>query len=189
MTEKKKLRAQIRTQISQLPAHYNKQASREICRKVLTHPAYLRANTIFCFVGTKNEIDTALILEQTLKSGKKLYVPYCEKGGTMTARRMQSFDVLKSGAFGILTPPKESETIEPKEIDCCIVPCLSADAAGNRLGQGGGYYDKFLPALRENAVTILLCRHPLLQEEIMTQPHDIACDILVTEQQVFGEKA
>ena len=62
-------------------------------------------------------------------------------------------------------------------------PCLSCDRQGNRLGQGGGYYDRFFA--RYHGPAALLCREKLVSEEIPVEPHDKRFELIVTENAVY----
>ena len=150
ITDKKTLRKIIKDKRKTLTAEYIKYADEQICRNILSMKEYQNAQAVFCFVGTKDEIDTEPILKQVLADGKKLLVPKCHiqkedcKGGLMDAYRIASLDQLEPGAYGILEPVEEAIMVEPWEIDFAVIPCLSCDRAGHRLGQGGGYYDRYL---------------------------------------------
>ena len=64
--------------------------------------------------------------------------------GIMELRQITSLDQLTPGAYGILEPPADSPAIEADGVDFAVLPCLSCSHSGHRLGQGGGFYDRFL---------------------------------------------
>ncbi|WP_367924059.1 5-formyltetrahydrofolate cyclo-ligase [uncultured Ruthenibacterium sp.] len=179
--QKRAIRAQMRIQVNSLSSTYTALASEKICQLLWEMPAYQNAKTVFCFVGTSREIDTRLFLERVLLDQKRLCVPLCTGKGVMEARAIASLQTLCPGAMGILEPPKNALCVPPQEIDVCVVPCLAATRQGQRLGYGGGYYDRFLPHLRANAACILVCREKMLMSSLPVESHDICFANVVTE--------
>jgi 5-formyltetrahydrofolate cyclo-ligase len=148
-------------------------------------PEYQDAGTVFCFVGTAHEIDTRPILEDALAAGKRLCVPLCVGKGTMETRQLTSLGQLTSGAYGILEPPADAPAVKLDEIDLAVLPCLTCNHQGQRLGQGGGYYDRFLAHYRGG--TVLLCREKLIREEIPVEPHDYPIPWVLTERGLYED--
>ena len=147
---------------------------------------YQKAQTVFLYCSTAEEIDTSHLMENALQAGKRVCVPLCTGPGIMEARELKDLAQLSPGRFGILEPPADSAPISPEEIDLCIVPCLAADTAGNRLGYGGGYYDRFLARTPAPAAALFAGRRFL--RTLPTEPHDQRSDIIVTERQVHIAK-
>lgn len=176
------LRAKIRARIRELPEIYTRQADEAIFRQVMELPEYQSAGTVFCFVGTKREIDTRRILEAVWQQGKRLAVPRCLGPGLMEACEVRSWEELQPGAFGILEPGRDAPFVPPGQIHLALIPCLSCSLTGVRLGQGGGYYDRYLE--RTNAVRAALCREALILPEIPAEAHDRRVELLISEGQV-----
>ena len=177
--EKQRLRRTMRALESGLSARYKEESSRAIAAHLLAMPEYQAAGTVFCFVGTEREVDTRPILEDVLAAGKRLCVPLCTEPGIMELRQVTSLDQLVPGAYGILEPPEAAPLIDPDDVDLAILPCLTCNHLGHRLGQGGGYYDRFLSNYRGG--TVLLCREKLIREEIPLEPHDYPIPWVLTE--------
>ena len=183
--EKQQLRSNIRTLMRQLPETYTSRADAAIAARLLAMPEYREAGTVFCFVSTSLEIDTHPILEDSLSSGKTVCVPLCVGDGIMELRQIHSLAELAPGAHGIPEPPPDSPRISPDTVDFAVLPCLSCDHAGRRLGQGGGYYDRFLSVYRGG--TVLLCREKLIRDEIPVEPHDYPVPWVLTETGFFED--
>ena len=177
--EKKELRAKIAETVKALSAEYCRGADESICRHVIASPLYQAAKTVFCYVGTDREIDTTLLLKTALQDGKTVVLPLCTGKGIMEGRAISSLDDLVEGKFGILAPGLHCPVVAPEALDLAIVPCSSGNAKGQRLGYGGGFYDRYLP--KTNCPTILLCRSKLVTEEIPLEPHDTPMNYLTTE--------
>ena len=179
---KQTLRAEMAARIKNLSPTYCREADEAICRCVLQSDVYAKAETIFCYVGTEREIDTMRLIRAMMRDGKKVAVPLCTEKGVMEARRIEGMGDLVSGKYGILAPRLECQAVAPEELDLVIVPCCTGNARGQRLGYGGGYYDRYLP--KTQCPTMLLCRHQLERDDIPLQPHDVLLDYLVTERGV-----
>ena len=81
--------------------------------------------------------------------------------------------------FGI--PEPGGEAIDPQSIDAVIVPGLAFTPDGQRLGQGGGYYDQFMPLLRKDCSTIGVCFQEQLVAEVPAEAHDRRVQVVVTD--------
>lgn len=183
--EKQRLRRTIQALEERLSPRYLEASGRVIAAQLLAMPEYRAAGTVFCFAGFGREVDTRPILEDALRAGKALCVPLCAGPGRMELRRITSLDQLTPGAFGIPEPPADSTPAETDEVDFAVLPCVTCDRAGRRLGRGGGYYDRFLARYRGGAV--LLCREKLLREEIPVEPHDCPVPWVLTERGLYED--
>lgn len=183
--EKIRLRAVMRAEEKKLGAKYKAESSAAICRHVLAMPEYRDAETVFCFVGRQHEIDTMPLLRQILADGKRLCVPLCVEKGIMELRQITAIEELVPGSYGIQEPPANAPAVSVDEVDLSIIPCLSCDHGGRRLGFGGGYYDRFLGVYRSAAV--LVCRERLIREELPVEPHDMPVPWVITERGLYED--
>lgn len=176
---KSKIRERCRQRLRALPASYLREAGDKITDRVLASDAFRNAKVLFCYVSVLPEPDTRRLIEEALRSGKTVCVPYCRTAAQMDAVRILDLSELKPGAYGIPAPGEESGPFEKERIDLCIVPCLSAGRDGTRLGHGGGYYDRFLADVK--APKICLCYRELLTEDLPAEETDIRMDAVVTD--------
>lgn len=183
--EKQRLRRVIRELEAQLSPRYRAESSRAIAAHLLAMPEYQESGTVFCFVGTSREIDTRPILVHALAAGKRLCVPLCTAPGVMESRQITDLGQLSPGRHGILEPPAGAPAVRVDAIDFAVIPCLTCNCLGQRLGQGGGYYDRFLTRYRGG--TVLLCRERLLREEIPLDPHDYPIPWVLTERGLYED--
>ena len=137
--EKKELRKKIKEILSKLSAEYCIEAGKRIFKNTIATEHFQKADTVFCFVGTKDEIDTRPIIEEAWKLGKIVCVPRCISMGHMEAYRIESWNDLQEGSYGIQEPKPGLMPLAPNEIDFAIIPCLSCNNEGYRLGYGGGF--------------------------------------------------
>ena len=130
---------------------------RIIADRVAMRPEVRDAAVIMAYVSCRGEVDTHGLIRRWLDEGRTVCVPQVR----MAERRMEAVAIgdfdhdLAAGAFGILGPRETGgEVIAPERIDLVITPGLLFDRQGRRLGQGGGFYDRFLAGLRPDAVTM-----------------------------------
>lgn len=181
--QKKRLRAQIRAAERSLSPGERAQSDRLIVAHVLSLPEYQAARSLFCFVGTSREIDTTVILQDALRRGTILCVPLCTGPGKMELRRIENLGQLRPGAYGILEPVPNAPQLNLSQVDLSIIPCVSCDHLGHRLGQGGGYYDRFFSAGANRCA--LLCREILVRPSIPCEDHDVVFPMVITETGVY----
>ncbi len=177
--EKRVLRQKLKALERTLSADCRQRSERAIVASLLRMDAYRNAQSVCCFVGTAHEIDTRPLLLDALSNGKRLCVPRCAGRGVMDMRRVLSLDELRPGVMGILEPSADAETVAAADIDFLIAPCLACDRRGNRLGRGGGYYDRFLSEYKGASVT--LCREAMLQDSIPMEDYDKAVPLVLSE--------
>jgi 5-formyltetrahydrofolate cyclo-ligase len=140
---------------------------------------YKNSKIIFVYVSAKGEVDTLNLIKIALSDGKKVAVPYCCEQ-KMKFYFIKSLDELSEGSFGIPEPiPDESNIAASFDNAVCIVPGLSFDCYGNRLGYGGGYYDRFLS--KNNMTTIGFCYERCLCHKLPSEEYDIKTNYILTE--------
>lgn len=176
---KKELRTEIKNKISCLSEEYKKDSSEKIARAVIPSPEFSRAQSVFIYVSTENEPDTSLIIEEALKSGKCVFVPKCIGKGIMIPVEITRDTVFIKGYMGISEPRDYDREIKITEIDLSVIPCLSANFKGERLGHGAGFYDRFL--VKVKTVKMCLCFSELISPEIPTDEYDIIMNAVITE--------
>ena len=101
----------------------------------------------------------------------------------MEPRQITSLDQLHRGAYGVLEPEEDTPKMTLDQVDLSIIPCVSCDRLGHRLGQGTGFYDRFFAGNPENAA--MLCRESLLRTIIPREPHDVVFPLVITEFGVY----
>lgn len=159
--------------------------SEQITKKLLTLDCIKNSSGIMAYYSYKNEPDLLPFMRKCIDLGKLVSLPYIAGEGEMIAVNFNYDTALKSNVYGIPEPilTNDSESEEP---DVVIVPGIVFDKQFNRIGFGGGYYDRFLKD--KSAVKIGVCFESQLVEHIEAETHDIRMDIIVTEKQIIGAK-
>ena len=177
MITKKELRKILIEKRKHLPLEYRQHADAQIFQKIIDSEAYQTARTIFCFVSTADEINTHPVIEHGLNHGKCMVVPKCIEKGIMHAYQIHSFDDLEPGRYGILEPKEHCKLIQPSDIDLAIIPCLSCDPQGYRIGYGGGFYDRYIQD--QTFIKLIICYERLFCQELPTESFDEKSDIII----------
>ena len=183
MNTKAMQRRLILDEISGLPDDYIAASDKGILLRVTSLKEFIDARNIFIYYSIEREPDTLKIARTAFDLGKTLAFPYCIDGGTMQARAVHRLSELTPATYGIPAPPDTSPLIAPDCFDLIIVPALTYDVTGHRLGHGAGYYDRYITGLP--AYTVGLARERLIKGELPREPHDIAVKCVVTESRIL----
>jgi 5-formyltetrahydrofolate cyclo-ligase len=181
-TEKQALRKRLLEDIDALPEAYIVQSDEGIYKNVVSLTEFNRAETIFCYYGIGREPDTVRIIETALEMGKTVTLPVCFKGGVMEARAIEDLGELRESRIHLMEPLDSVRVISPGALDFIVVPALTYDRNGYRLGRGGGFYDRFLSGV--NAFTVGVTRQRLLRDTVPCEAHDVPVACVVTEESI-----
>lgn len=179
-------RTELRTKFLQaraaLSAAFRAEASRQAAARIAALPEFRRARTVLLYRAVRSELDPEALLSLPEATGKRFVYPRCE--GEAEMRALEPGGWIR-GRFGIPEPdPESSREVPPEEIDLAVCPGAAFDAAGTRLGMGGGYYDRFLPACRR--AVILMAAFSVQQAEALPRAEwDVPMDVIVTERETL----
>lgn len=187
ITEQKgKLRNALRKQLVGLPDRDVK--SKMIWERLQDTPEFKSAKSIFGYVGVRSEVETLPYLQLAQANGKQIVLPKVV-GQELHFFRADDLSLLTPGSFGIpeplvsedATPPHLSSTCRPEVGDLILVPGLGFTRSGKRLGQGGGFFDRFLEHVPKGVFKVGLCFEVQVVPAIPEESHDLPVDFLVTE--------
>ena len=176
-------KAEIRKTIRDRKRQYSSSQLEELSLSVLSRlneEEHLReAHTILLYYSLPDEVNTHAYIDQLVAAGKQVLLPVVVDAENMIIREYTGKQDLREGAFhiqepiGKLFPPERYP-----EIELAIIPGMSFDQKGNRLGRGKGYYDRFL-ALIPQAYKIGICFDFQKEGAIPTEPTDIRMDKVI----------
>ena len=181
--QKKQLRADIRARMKQMDPGQLHVEDDVLFSRFLSLPQVARADTILIYHGMGAEPDTARLIGPLLALGKRVALPRCLPGNGMEARSITGAEQLIRHKFGMLEPGEDCPVVDREEIDLILVPGLAFDRHCRRLGQGGGFYDRYLEGY--SGPTVALCRDCFLLEEVPCEPHDRPVDCVAAPCGVF----
>lgn len=140
------LRQQLLAVRKHLPVSFQGYASAVIAAQICALDYFFTSQNIACYLSNKGEVDLHLLIKQIWMLGKNCYLPVLNpvnmQDKCLSFIKYQKGDVLEVNTHGIFEPKYDcTRAIAPDKLDLVIVPLVGFDANGNRLGQGGGYYD------------------------------------------------
>ena len=183
-SDKKSLRKYVRDHRKALDDPCIKNESRIIENAVRDLPEYGKYQTVYLYYGCRGEVLTDVLFDSVLKDGKKAAFPRVE-GDIINFYYVSSADDLTGDYRGIREPGTMCERAFDESF-LLIVPGLAFDIHGNRLGYGGGFYDRFLAGCQKAEVTCVAPAFDFqLFDEIPAEPNDMPVDIIVTKNEVI----
>ena len=135
----------------------------------------------FVYLSFSSEARTDLVIERLLELGQEVFCPRVDGKDMYAVRYGEDFSLSK---YGVREPVGE---IYNGEMDIVILPMLAVDGQGNRLGYGGGYYDKWLAA-HPNCKRVAFVFDMQLLKEVPSEETDQKMDMIITDKQVLFVK-
>ena len=143
-------------------------ASQNLLEQLVEHPAYQEAESLYAYLSYNQEVRTAPIIRRAMADGKRVAVPKVDEG-EMKFLWLTEESAVSDGYKGIPEPENGEEATD--ETALVLMPGLLFDSMGNRMGYGGGFYDRFLS--KEKHPTLALCYDFQFVEYLETESHDI----------------
>jgi len=192
MDDTRKLRREIRAHRRSITPQGQNTHSRKMAKKLVRSPLFLRSQRIALYLSTDGEIDLAPIIKRTHSMGKQCYLPVlCPyPQGNLWFCKYRPGDKLISNQFGIDEPSAHKPSPPPWGLDLILLPLVAFDAQCNRLGMGGGYYDRTLAFLNHRSHwhsprLIGLAHECQKVKSLPTQSWDIPLQGVVTEKKFY----
>lgn len=185
--EKKEIRNLILNKRNNLKLKEKSLKDESIFKTLIENDLYKTSKNIFIFINYGSEVETKKIINKAIQEGKKIYVPKTIKENKeMRAIEIKSLKNLKEDKFGILEPENFEGEINKNELDLIIVPGAAFDRRGNRIGYGGGYYDRYFSDLEINIKKVALSYELQLVKNIVSEKYDIKVDFIITENEIIN---
>ncbi|AJH80364.1 5-formyltetrahydrofolate cyclo-ligase [Bacillus cereus group sp. BC251] len=179
--EKLRLRKQIIEHMNSLSKERYTTLSEQIAFSLYEQKEWAETKTIGITLSMENEVNTYPIIEKAWEEGKRVVVPKCNKETrTMSFRQISNFDQLETVYMNLREPiPALTEEVNADEIDLQIVPGVAYTERGERIGYGGGYYDRYL--VHYKGKTLSLAYSFQMVEHIPVEPFDKNVEKIITE--------
>ncbi|MBI4682113.1 MAG: 5-formyltetrahydrofolate cyclo-ligase [Nitrospirae bacterium] len=201
---KKKIRARLLRKRDSIPPEQKVLKEEAIAKRLFALEEFRKAKILLAYVSFRSEVDTTRFLQDVINSGKKLVLPVVDsRHRVLKLYEVKETSELEYGYMGILEPGvKEGREVILSDIDLIIIPGAGFDLKGNRLGYGGGYYDKLLSGTKDQEpgtskkepapnpqpptpFLIALAFEEQVSEEIPSEPHDIKVDMIITDKRLI----
>ena len=152
-----------------------------IAENLVGRKEYADASVLLAYVSFSSEVNTHFLIEKAWRDGKRVAVPKCVDDQKLEFEYIHSFDDLAPGKFGIPEPMTgESVKYEPDDKCLVLLPGVAYTNSGDRLGYGGGYYDRYLKK-HESIPRVMLAYSLQEAEELPVDEQDVPADMIVTE--------
>lgn len=159
--------------------------SKKITDAFLSSELYKNADTLLLYHSVGSEASTADIFRAAVSDGKRTAFPVCvDSNGAMTFYYIRNESELVDGMYGIKEPCKGCEEYDFSHSGVCLVPGLSFDREGYRIGYGKGYYDRFLDKF--NGISVGLCYESLVSESLPRDAYDKKVNCLITDKKIYN---
>lgn len=165
-------------------------AAAALAERVCTLPVFIRARRIAAYVAIGGEIDPHPIVDHALALGKAVFLPILRGLEPMAFAPYAASTPLVPNRYRIPEPAvAASQWLAPRQLDLVLTPLVAFDEYGNRLGMGGGYYDRSFAFLRASALP-----HPYLLglaydlqkvERLVREPWDVPLHGIATEARFY----
>ena len=173
---RQQLRQHIRKTRQNLTALQQQQAAQRITQQALSFIEQHQARNIALYLAVDGEIATQPLIEQLWQQGKNVYLPvlhpFC-KGHLLFLHYLPDTP-MKQNKYGIFEPHLNVQNVLPLEqLDVIFTPLVAFDKQGNRLGMGGGFYDRTLQNSQRRFITVGLAHQCQQVEALPIESWDI----------------
>lgn len=185
--EKEQLRKKLLAKLANLAKNEEIRRSKNAADKLSNSIFYKKAKTVMFYYPIKGEVDVKMVIRKAL-SAKKVCLPVTD----LISKQLRVYHIkdldcgLVKGSFGINEPnKKEAEEVDPKKIDLVVVPGLAFDYKKNRLGRGGGFYDRLLEKIPDSIKKIgIAFDFQILESLPVNLARDQKVDLVVTDSKI-----
>ncbi len=188
MIDKALLRKELLKRRDSIPSEVRKSKERVINERLMSLDEIRNANVLFFFASFRSEVNTLDAIAQLLSDGKRLVLPKVDRERhTLLLYEVKGVEELTAGYMNILEPAvlTEERVVDINNVDAVIIPGAGFDAGGNRIGYGGGYYDRLLSLLTRHVPVVAPAYEEQIVESVPAEPHDIRADMIVTDRRVI----
>jgi len=194
LAEKKQLRKKLRAQRRQLSSLAQKTASQALIKRLKNSGLLLKGKHLALYLGNDGELCPAILSAHLVAWGKKAYLPVIHpfKKQTIVFCRIDKNTRYQTNRFGIKEPAfKRSVQLNAKRLSSVLMPLVAFDEKGNRMGMGGGFYDRAFSYKHKRPQTlprlIGLAHDFQKQTELPLNEWDVKLDAIVTDKQIYAD--
>lgn len=187
ITEKQLLRKAVRAQRQGLDAIARQDAAQALCSNLTRATWYRRSRRIAAYIAVRGEIDLAPFIQRAIEDGKRVFLPRLlpMRGRPMGFAEYDLHHSLRVNRFGIPEPSRRAALVHVRTLDVILAPLVAFDEQGNRLGMGGGFYDRALRRRDQRPRIIGVAYDFQRVHKLPTDTWDIPLHAVYTDSLVF----
>lgn len=181
---RQQIRQQIRQRRRALTPEQQRQFAQQGADRMMAYPPMVMARTVALFLSFDGELDTQPLIDQLWRAGKRVYLPVLHpfSPGNLLFLHYHPHSELVLNRLRIHEPKLDVRDVLPlSQLDVLIVPLVAFDASGQRLGMGGGFYDRTLQNWQRYRLQPVGYAHDCQQVEALpTEQWDIPLPAVIT---------
>jgi 5-formyltetrahydrofolate cyclo-ligase len=187
---KRSIRNRIKVMLESMPSDASASQSLAIAQKVSELEAFRSARTVMLYLPVPGEVDVLPIARAAWRAGKKILAPtVCDHCRTMRAILCCPVnEEMFHPHHGLRQPNRDLGELSIDQIDLVIVPAIAFDPRCNRLGRGGGFYDRFLARPELRASTVGIAYDEQIIPSVPIHENDRPVDVVVTDKKMYRAK-
>ena len=164
-------------------------AAAALAERILALPEFTRAHRVAAYAAINGEVSLDPVIERALADGKSVYLPNLDRESLRFSPYFHG-QKMRANRFCLLEPDvDDDEMLQPGDMDLVLAPLVVFDADCNRIGMGGGYYDRSFAMRKNPAVTgpvLVGVAHELQKaERIVPEEWDVRLDMVVTDEAIY----
>jgi 5-formyltetrahydrofolate cyclo-ligase len=180
--DKAQLRGSLRTLRRTISRAQQQRAAQALSSHLFRLPQFWRSKNIAAYWANDGEISLQPVIEIAWRAGKQIFLPIIGSNHTMEFHLYKRGDPLHRNQLGIAEPRRSSALAAVSELDLVIAPLVGFDGSGNRLGMGGGFYDRAMRAGNRTGPRLIGAAHSLQRlAALKPEPWDKPLQAVVTE--------
>jgi 5-formyltetrahydrofolate cyclo-ligase len=183
-TSRQTIRQEVRIRRRELSEPAQHHASHELLHHLHLDHSYQKAQHIALYLAFDGELDTRPLIEYCWQQGKQVYLPILHpfRKGHLLFQAYRNETLMRRNAFNIAEPVLNLRDVCPlKRLEILFTPLVAFDSQGNRLGMGGGYYDRTLELAKGSHLKTIGLAHTLQHyEQLPTESWDMPLDTILT---------
>jgi 5-formyltetrahydrofolate cyclo-ligase len=186
--DKKEIRAMIKARKAALTPEYVADYSARVTERFCAMREYREAQAIYAYLTFNEELRTEFLIRQAWADGKRVAVPRVLGKGCMEFYYIDSFEGFVTSAFGVPEPPEDPAKLAGDADFLLLMPGLAFDRAHNRVGYGGGFYDRYIERKAAGGARIYkpaLAYDFMIVDDIPANDFDVKVDAVITAEEVL----
>ena len=186
--DKKEIRARIKAQKAALTPAFVAEYSQKVTELLCAQDFYRDANVLYAYLTFNEELRTDYLIRRAWADGKRVAVPRVLSKGVMEFYYIDSFEGFITSAFGVPEPLEDPEKLADEPDVLLLMPGLAFDRDHNRVGYGGGFYDRYIERYQAKGTRIFkpaLAYDFQIVDAIPANDFDVKVDAILTAEEIL----